>query len=161
VRLGISLDGSTPEIHDAFRGLPGAWARTIQAIEWANERAFRSSAYDGQPPQRKRPRQPVRSVREVGDRDVECFFSGSRGRGQLDDLLSGEQFEQVFGKIYDSQGGRISRSRRRRRCTIGATCCNTIWKRSAWAWGCAQRGMERERSGQESAGDQAGRMGRV
>ena len=37
VRLGISLDGSTPEIHDAFRGLPGAWARTIQAIEWANE----------------------------------------------------------------------------------------------------------------------------
>ena len=24
VRLGISLDGSTPEIHDAFRGLPGA-----------------------------------------------------------------------------------------------------------------------------------------
>ena len=30
VRLGISLDGSTPEIHDAFRGLPGAWARTIQ-----------------------------------------------------------------------------------------------------------------------------------
>jgi len=37
VRLGISLDGSTPEIHDAFRGLPGAWARTIKAIEWAGE----------------------------------------------------------------------------------------------------------------------------
>ena len=37
VRLGISLDGSTPEYHDAFRGLPGAWARTIQAVEWANE----------------------------------------------------------------------------------------------------------------------------
>src|ERR1035438_8842532 len=37
VRLGISLDGSTPEIHDTFRGLPGAYARTIQAIEWANE----------------------------------------------------------------------------------------------------------------------------
>ena len=37
VRLGISLDGSTPEIHDKFRGLEGAWARTIQAIEWAGE----------------------------------------------------------------------------------------------------------------------------
>src|ERR1035441_8427246 len=37
VRLGISLDGSSPEIHDTFRRLPGAWARTIQAIEWANE----------------------------------------------------------------------------------------------------------------------------
>jgi MoaA/NifB/PqqE/SkfB family radical SAM enzyme len=37
VRLGISLDGSTPEIHDNFRSLSGAWARTIQAIEWAGE----------------------------------------------------------------------------------------------------------------------------
>ncbi len=37
VRLGISLDGSTAEIHDAFRGLSGTYARTIQAIEWANE----------------------------------------------------------------------------------------------------------------------------
>ncbi len=37
VRLAVSLDGSTPEIHDAFRGLSGAWARTIEAIQWANE----------------------------------------------------------------------------------------------------------------------------
>ena len=37
VRLGISLDGSSPEIHDKFRGLEGAWARTIQAVEWAGE----------------------------------------------------------------------------------------------------------------------------
>jgi len=29
VRLGISLDGSCPEIHDNFRGLPGAWARLL------------------------------------------------------------------------------------------------------------------------------------
>src|SRR5208283_3246599 len=34
VRLGISLDGSTPEIHDGIRGVPGTWARTIQAIGW-------------------------------------------------------------------------------------------------------------------------------
>jgi len=37
VRLGISLDGPTPEIHDTSRGLPGAYARTIQALEWAGE----------------------------------------------------------------------------------------------------------------------------
>ena len=29
------------------------------------------------------------------------FFLVPVGRGQLDDLLSGEEFEQVFGKIYE------------------------------------------------------------
>ena len=50
VRLGISLDGSSPEIHDTFRGLPGAWARTIQAVEWAGEAGIADpGAYNHQP----------------------------------------------------------------------------------------------------------------
>jgi len=31
---------------------------------------------------------------------VKRDFPGSRRRGQLGDLLSGEEFEEVFGKIY-------------------------------------------------------------
>jgi AdoMet-dependent heme synthase len=102
VRLGISLDGSTPEIHDAFRGLPGAWARTIQAIEWANEAGIPIQVHS------------TISRHNVNDLDNLCslferlaivmwnvFFLVPVGRGQLDDLLSGEEFEQVFGKIYE------------------------------------------------------------
>ena len=102
VRLGISLDGSTPEIHDAFRGLPGAWARTIQAIEWANEAGIPIQVHT------------TVSRHNVNDLDNLCnlfeklaivmwnvFFLVPVGRGQLDDLLSGEEFEQVFGKIYE------------------------------------------------------------
>jgi AdoMet-dependent heme synthase len=102
VRLGISLDGSTPEIHDAFRGLPGAWARTIQAIEWANEAGIPIQVHS------------TISRHNVHDLDNLCslfeklaivmwnvFFLVPVGRGQLDDLLSGEEFEQVFGKIYE------------------------------------------------------------
>ena len=102
VRLGISLDGSTPEIHDAFRGLPGAWARTIQAIEWANEAGIPIQVHT------------TISRHNVHDLDNLCalferlaivmwnvFFLVPVGRGQLDDLLSGEEFEQVFGKIYE------------------------------------------------------------
>ena len=102
VRLGISLDGSTPEIHDAFRGLPGAWARTIQAIEWANEAGIPIQVHS------------TISRHNVDDLDNLCnlfeklaivmwnvFFLVPVGRGQLDDLLSGEEFEQVFGKIYE------------------------------------------------------------
>jgi len=102
VRLGISLDGSTPEIHDAFRGLPGAWARTIKAIEWAGEAGIPIQVHT------------TISRHNANDLDNLCnlfeklaivmwnvFFLVPVGRGQLDDLLSGEEFEQVFGKIYE------------------------------------------------------------
>jgi radical SAM protein len=102
VRLGISLDGSTAEIHDAFRGLPGAWARTIQAIEWAKEAGIPVQVHS------------TISRHNVHDLDNLCalfeklaivmwnvFFLVPVGRGQLGDLLSGEEFENVFGKIYE------------------------------------------------------------
>ena len=102
VRLGISLDGSTPEIHDAIRGLPGAWARTIQAIEWAHEAGIPIQVHT------------TISRHNAADLDNLCalferlaivmwnvFFLVPVGRGQLDDLLSGEEFEQVFAKIYE------------------------------------------------------------
>ena len=102
VRLGISLDGSCPEIHDVFRGLPGAWARTIQAIEWANEAGIPIQVHS------------TISRHNAHDLDNLCalfekqkivmwnvFFLVPVGRGQLNDLLSGEEFEKVFGKIYE------------------------------------------------------------
>src|SRR5689334_4688085 len=36
-RLALSLDGSVPELHDKFRGVTGSYARTLEAIYWANE----------------------------------------------------------------------------------------------------------------------------
>src|SRR4051812_14344906 len=31
-RLALSLDASTPDLHDAFRGVPGSWSRTLEAV---------------------------------------------------------------------------------------------------------------------------------
>jgi radical SAM protein len=36
-RLALSLDGSRPEIHDAFRGVRGGFSRTLETMCWANE----------------------------------------------------------------------------------------------------------------------------
>jgi len=33
--FGLSLDGSSPQRHDAIRGVPGTFLRTLQAIQWA------------------------------------------------------------------------------------------------------------------------------
>ncbi len=102
VRLGISLDGSCPEIHDKFRGLPGAYARTIQAIEWAAEAGMpiqvhttisRHNAHD------------LDNLVDLFEKQKivmwNVFFLVPVGRGQVDDLLSGEEFEQIFGKLYE------------------------------------------------------------
>ena len=35
--LGISLDGPSPEVHDTFRGVPGTFERSMNALAWARE----------------------------------------------------------------------------------------------------------------------------
>lgn len=102
VRLGISLDGSTPEIHDAFRGLPGAWARTIQAIEWANEAGLPIQVHSTLGRYNKHDLDGLCNLFEkLAIVMWSVFFLVPVGRGQLDDMLSGEEFEEVFGKIYE------------------------------------------------------------
>ena len=36
-RLAVSMDGASAATHDAFRGLSGSFARTLDAVRWANE----------------------------------------------------------------------------------------------------------------------------
>jgi AdoMet-dependent heme synthase len=102
VRLGISLDGSCPEIHDTFRGLPGAYARTIQAVEWAAEAGLpiqvhttisRHNAHDLD--------DLVDLFEKLNIVMWNVFFLVPVGRGQISDLLSGEEFEEAFGKLYE------------------------------------------------------------
>src|SRR6202158_4332925 len=37
MRLALSLDGSTAQMHDGFRGVPGSYQRTLDAVEWCHE----------------------------------------------------------------------------------------------------------------------------
>jgi radical SAM protein len=100
-RLAVSMDGANAETHDAFRGMHGSFARTLDAVRWANEIGL-----------------PVQinttfSRRNIADIDAivalieslritlwSVFFLVPTGRGKLDDLLNAEEFEQVFAKIY-------------------------------------------------------------
>lgn len=100
-RLAVSLDGSVPELHDMFRGVPGSYARTLQAIQWANECGV--------------PIQVNTSVYTRNLHDLEnmanlmkefklvlwsIFFLVPTGRGQTEGLPSAEQFEETFAKLY-------------------------------------------------------------
>ncbi|HUX27821.1 MAG TPA: TIGR04053 family radical SAM/SPASM domain-containing protein [Terracidiphilus sp.] len=100
-RLAVSLDGATAATHDAFRGMTGSYTRTLDAVRWANEIGL-----------------PVQinttfSRRNIAEMDAiaeliellkitlwSVFFLVPTGRGKLNDLLSAEEFEQVFARIY-------------------------------------------------------------
>jgi len=100
-RMAVSLDGSVPELHDAFRGVPGSYERTLEAIYWANECGL--------------PIQVNKSISRRNVHDLEnmanllkqfrlvlwsAFFLVPTGRAQLDDLLSAQEVEQTFTKLY-------------------------------------------------------------
>lgn len=100
-RLAVSLDGSTAEIHDAFRGVHGSYERTLNAIRWGRQ--------EGLPVQintalTRRNLQDFDSlVLLLKTFDIvlwSVFFLVPTGRGQAADLISAEEFEEVFGKLY-------------------------------------------------------------
>src|ERR1700683_991193 len=101
-RLAVSLDGSLPAIHDSIRGIPGTWERTVEAIHWANEAKLPIQVHT------------VVSRLNIADLDRlailltqkqivmwSFFFLVPVGRGKTDDLLTGQEFEDVFAKMWD------------------------------------------------------------
>lgn len=100
-RLAVSMDGACAATHDAFRGMSGSFARTLDAIRWANEIGL-----------------PVQinttfSRRNIAEIDAivtlmeslsitlwSVFFLVPTGRGKLGDLLNATEFEEVFATIY-------------------------------------------------------------
>ena len=99
-RLAVSLDGSNPKVHDAFRGMSGSFDRTMEAIEWAHEvdlpvqinTTFSRTNYED-----------FDSIAQlVESKNVtlwSVFFLVPTGRGKLTDLLTGDEFERLFEKL--------------------------------------------------------------
>jgi len=101
-RLAVSMDGASAETHDAFRGMSGSFARTLDAIRWANEIGL---------PVQINTTFSRRNVAEIDEIVAlmeklkitlwSVFFLVPTGRGKLNDLLSADEFEAVFAKVYN------------------------------------------------------------
>ena len=100
-RLAVSMDGASAETHDAFRGMTGSFARTLDAVRWANEIGL---------PAQINTTFSRRNIAEIDEIVAlierlritlwSVFFLVPTGRGKLNDLLSAEEFESVFEKLY-------------------------------------------------------------
>ncbi len=106
-RIALSLDAPTPEVHDAFRQVPGSWARTMQILRHAH--AIGLSAQINTTVTKLNLHllpEMVRFVEEVGAVQWSVFFLVPTGRGQIQHMISPEEHERVFHWLFDlSQRG--------------------------------------------------------
>ncbi|WP_414859352.1 TIGR04053 family radical SAM/SPASM domain-containing protein [Paenibacillus haidiansis] len=96
-RWAFSLDGSTAEIHDHFRGTPGSYRMTMQGINYLQELEIpiqintTVSRYnlDDLP-------RIAELVKEMGAVLWSVFFLVPTGRGMVSDMISAEEHERVM-----------------------------------------------------------------
>lgn len=101
MRMSLSLDGATRETHDRFRGVPGTWDWTMQALAKAAEA--------GLPVQinttftRQNLCEFDEFVRRLGEiRPVlwSVFQLVPTGRGNAADLLTADEMEELFVRLH-------------------------------------------------------------
>jgi radical SAM protein with 4Fe4S-binding SPASM domain len=101
-RLAISLDGSTPDIHDTFRQVDGSFHHGRRILEEAREAGLTTQV------------NTVISRHNLHDFDElstlmgtlgivfwEVFLLVPTGRAQKNDVASAEEFESVFHRLFD------------------------------------------------------------
>ncbi|MET9826342.1 TIGR04053 family radical SAM/SPASM domain-containing protein [Streptomyces sp. NPDC006349] len=102
VGLSLSLDGSTPALHDAFRGVPGVYDWTLDA--WDTARALGMKVQINTTVARHNLHDLPDIVRRVADHGAmlwSAFFLVPTGRGRgLGPLTPGET-EDVLNFVYD------------------------------------------------------------
>lgn len=100
-RMSLSVDGARAETHNAFRGVPRSWDWTMEAVSRAHAAELplqinstftrrNIAEFDEFPALLERLRPATWSV----------FLLVPTGRGRTEDLLSGQEMEDLFERLY-------------------------------------------------------------
>ncbi len=100
--VGLSLDGSTAQRHDSIRGVPGTYARTLDAIGWAAEFQMPiqvNTVVSGE----TAPDLPAlyELLKNYPIARWSLFFLISVGRGKILQPISPEEAEKVMAWTYE------------------------------------------------------------
>ena len=103
-QMALSLDFPSAELHDAFRGVPGAFAKTMMAAGWAREAGLplqiNTTLCAETAPHLE---EMATLVERLGVVFWEVFFLVPTGRGSVLQGLAPEECEKVFDFIYRTQ----------------------------------------------------------
>jgi radical SAM protein len=102
VRVAVSLDGPTADVHDRFRGFRGTFDRTRRIMRDVTEAGLALQINTTV----SRFNLPVLEqmpeiVSEAGAVQWSVFFLVPTGRGKLGDMVTAEDHERVFNWLYD------------------------------------------------------------
>jgi radical SAM protein len=103
-QMAVSIDFPRAELHDAFRGVPGAFAKSLEAIRWAHEAGLpvqiNTTVCGDTAPYLE---EMAGLAARLGIVFWEVFFLVPTGRGQLLKGLAPEQCERLFDILYRTQ----------------------------------------------------------
>ncbi len=103
-QMAVSIDFPRAELHDGFRGVPGAFARTMEAIGWAHDAGLplqvNTTVCGETAPYLE---EMAEFVQRLGIVFWEVFFLVPMGRGSLLQGLSASACEKLFELIYAVQ----------------------------------------------------------
>jgi radical SAM protein len=101
-RLAVSLDGSTAEIHDAFRGVRGSFGWTLRILEYAGE-AQLPVQINTTVTRHNRADLPrlADCLGRMGIVLWSVFFLVPTGRGRPEDGVSAQEYEEILNDLYD------------------------------------------------------------
>lgn len=103
-QMALSLDFPRPDLHDAFRGVPGAFAKTMEAVQWAHEVGLplqiNTTVCGDTAPYLE---EMAAFVEELGIVFWEVFFLVPTGRGSELRGLSASECERLFEVLYRAQ----------------------------------------------------------
>jgi radical SAM protein len=101
-RIALSMDAPTPDVHDAFRQVPGSWERTMRILH--NAQSVGLSAQVNTTVSRHNLHllpEMVPFIQEVGAVQWSVFFLVPTGRAQTPWMISPEEHEHVFNWLYE------------------------------------------------------------
>jgi heme b synthase len=100
-RISVSLDGSTPAIHDAFRQIPGAFAEATRSLAYAREGGL---PFQINTTVTRHNRQDLanmlRLAVELGAVTWDVFMLVPTGRGKVQMEVTPEEYEETLHFVY-------------------------------------------------------------
>lgn len=101
-RLAVSLDGSTPEIHDAFRRVDGSFDEGLRILREARGLGLSTQVNTVVGPHNLDDFEGLCGLMgRLGIVFWEVFFTVPVGRASVDDVATAEEFEAIFHRLYD------------------------------------------------------------
>lgn len=102
--VGISLDSTSPDFHNRFRGVAGAWENTVAGIDALNRAAL---PFQLQLTVTRDNRRDIPGLIEFavknGAKAVNIFFLVCTGRGQNMTDLKPEEYEEVLNYLVEAE----------------------------------------------------------